>query len=387
MQTTKRSERCIRIGQVGTGVMALAHSIAYSNIPQIFNGGIRIQKKIIADKTNELAKSGAERLGYEKWTNRWEEVVESEEVDVVDICTPNDLHMPIALASAKNGKHIICEKPLALTAQESKSMYDAVKDGHVKHCVAFNYRMTPAVLEAKKIIETGTLGEIFHFRGSYLQDFAIDKQFPLVWRFKSNIAGTGSLGDIGSHIIDYARFLVGEPIAVVANNKTFIKERPIQSANRNQAPKTGTVDVDDAVSILMQFSSGAMGTIEASRFYHGRKNQLSFEISGSKGSVYFDWERRNELQFYSSEVSQGHRGFTKIITGPDNPYGGILWPIPGLGMSYIETTNVLLHQFILGVLENRQTEPNFYDGFKTAVIMDAVLVSDKERKWIEIGSH
>jgi predicted dehydrogenase len=377
----------VRIGMIGTGVMAKAHSIAYSVVPFIFPSHFEIEKTVIADLNEELASAGAKNLGFEKWSGNWEEVVNMAEVDVIDICTPNDLHLPIAIAAAEKDKHLICEKPLALNLEQTRKMHQKAQEKGVRHSVAFNYRMTPAVLEAKRIIESGLLGDMYHFRGIYLQDFAIDENFPLVWRFQSSRAGSGALGDIGSHIIDYARFLVGEPFELVAMSKTFIPERPIEQAEGGYEklhPVMGKVDVDDAVSVLMKFENGAVGTIEASRFSYGRKNHLAFEISGSKGSLYFDWEQRNELLFYSSEHPKEHQGFTTIITGPEHPYGGILWPIPGLGMSYIETTIILIHEFLSSLFEEKASVPDFYDGLRVEEIMDAIQESAKVKKWVKV---
>jgi len=382
-QEAKKEE--INIGLVGTGVMAKAHSIAYSIIPIFFPFPLRINKMIVADATKELAQSGAHRLGFEKWTDRWEELVKMDEVDVVDIVTPNYLHMPIAVAAAENKKHVICEKPLALNLEQSRKMYQAVKRAGIKHCVAFNYRMTPAVLEAKRMIEQGQIGEIYHFRGVYLQDWAIDANSPLVWRFRAARAGSGSLGDIASHTIDYARYLVGESSEVVAISKTFVKERPLDGIEDKvtKPARKGKVDVDDAVSFLIKFKNGAIGSIEASRFCYGRKNHLAFEISGSEGALHFNWERRNELLFYSAESPANQQGFTTILTGPAHPYGGVLWPIPGLGMSYIETTVFLLQEFLKSIVKDQFIEPNFYDGLRVSKIMNAVLKSAAEQRWIK----
>jgi len=377
----KKKSRQINIGMVGTGVMGKAHSIAYSVIPLFFPFPIRINKKVVADVNKDLARSGAQNLGFEEWTADWRQLVEREDVDVIDIVTPNNLHKPIAIAAARNKKHVVCEKPMALNVQEAREMYQAVKGGDIKHCIAFNYRKTPAVLEAKRIIEEGLIGKIYHFRGAYLQDWAMDPDSPLVWRFRAAEAGSGSLGDIGSHIIDYARYLVGEIEEVTAVAKTFIKARPLPQLDKKE--QRGRVDVDDAVSLLIKFKNRAMGTIEASRFYKGRKNHLYFEISGSEGSLYFNWERRNELLFYNSRSNPRHQGFTTIIVGPEHPYGGVLWPIPGLGMAYIETTVFLLQEFLKAVIEDKPVEPNFYDGLRVSEIMDAVLKSAAENKWVK----
>jgi predicted dehydrogenase len=263
-------------------------------------------------------------------------------------------------------------------------MYEAVSRAPIRHCVAFNYRMAPAVLEAKRMIDDGLLGDLHHFRGCYLQDFAIDGAFPLVWRFKKKRAGSGALGDIGSHIIDFARYLCGEPRRVMAMLKTFIRERPEPDSDASTKGERGEVDVDDAVSMLIAFDHQAVGTIEASRFFNGRKNHLSFEISGSLGSLYFNWERNNELLFYSARQDRQAQGFKTIVVGPAQPYGGILWPIPGLGMAYLETTTVLLQRFLEGIAGKQNDNPDFYDGYKAAQVVEAVLTSAQRGEWAEI---
>src|SRR5207302_1202668 len=229
----------------------------------------------------------ARRYGFERAETDWRAVVADERVSLFDNSGPNDLHAEPTVAAAEAGKHVVCEKPLGRNADESHAIWRRVEAAGVKHLCAFNYRFIPAIRLAREMLEAGELGEIYHFRGRYLQEWITDPKFPKVWRLNRSVAGSGALGDLGAHVIDLARYLVGEISSVMGATRTFIKDRP-----------GGTVDVDDAVEAVVEFESHAIGTIEASRFCLGRKNGMAFEINGSKGSLVFDLERLNELQVH-----------------------------------------------------------------------------------------
>ncbi|WP_313996548.1 Gfo/Idh/MocA family oxidoreductase [uncultured Paenibacillus sp.] len=342
------------------------------------------------DINDELAKDAAARYGFANYSSDWRRVVEDPEIDIIDIVTPNNTHAEIAVAAAQAGKHIISEKPLARTTAEAKQMLEAVNKAGVKHMVAFNYRRTPAVTLAKKYIEEGAIGNILNFRGTYLQDWSADPNSPLSWRFRKDIAGSGTLGDIATHVIDFARYLVGEITEVMGTANTWIKERPVQSGG---ADKLGTVkaagdvqkqavDVDDEISTLVRFENGAVGSIEATRNAWGRNNFLTFEIHGDKGSLSFNYERRDELQVCFSNDPDDRRGFRTIYTGPAHPNGGALWPIPALGIGYGETKIIEAHDFIASIVNDTEVSPNFYDGYRISVISDAILESAASGKWV-----
>ncbi|WP_047152254.1 Gfo/Idh/MocA family protein [Aneurinibacillus tyrosinisolvens] len=383
----------MNIGMIGGGFMGKAHSLAYAGMPMFFWPAPAIPyRKTVVDVTDELAKEAAERLGFENYSSDWRQVVEDPSIDIIDIVTPNDSHAEIAIAAARAGKHIISEKPLARNAAEAKTMLDAVKEAGVKHMVAFNYRRTPAVALAKKYIEEGRIGNILNFRGTYLQDWSADPNSPLSWRFQKKIAGSGALGDIGTHVIDFARYLVSEISDVMAVAKTWIGERPIQSGGVDKlgtvkadadVPK-GTVDVDDEFSTLIKFDNGAVGSIEATRNAWGRNNFLTFEIHGDKGSLYFNYERRDELQVCFADDPGDSRGFRTVYTGPAHPYGEGLWPIPALGIGYGETKIIETYDFFKSIVEDTQVSPNFQDGYRIAVISDAILESAEKNSWIKI---
>mgnify|MGYP000271255725 CR=1 FL=1 len=386
--------KTLNIGMVGAGFMAKAHSLAYAGMPMYFWPAPALtHRKMIADITDESARIASQRLGFDAYTSNWRELVDNPDIDVVDIVTPNDSHAEIAIAAAQAGKHIISEKPLARTAAEAKTMLDAVKKAGVKHMVAFNYRKTPAVALAKKYIEEGSIGKILNFRGTYLQDWSADPNSPLSWRFQKSVAGSGALGDIGTHVVDFARYLVGEISEVMSTTQTWIPERPTQqggidklgTVKSNAEAPMGKVDVDDEVSTLLRFDNGAVGSIEATRNAWGRNNFLTFEIHGEKGSLYFNYERRDELQVYFADDPADRNGFRTVYTGPAHPYGEGLWPIPALGLGYGDTKIIEIYDFVHAIVNGTDAAPNFDDGFQIAVITDAILESSKRNQWVKVN--
>ncbi|RNE67343.1 levoglucosan dehydrogenase [Cryobacterium tepidiphilum] len=382
----------LNVGLIGGGFMGKAHSLAYAAMPMFFWPAPAMPvRKTIAEATDQLAAEAARRFGFEQSTSDWRSVVEDPEIDVVDIATPNHLHAEIAIAAAKAGKHIISEKPLARTSQEAKAMYEAVKEAGVVHAVAFNYRRTPAVALAKKYIEEGAIGRILNFRGTYLQDWSADPNSPLSWRFQKSIAGSGALGDIATHVIDMARYLVGDFSQVNSILSTWIPERPLQAGGadalgtvRGSDGPRGDVDVDDEVMTMIRFSNGAVGSIEATRNAYGRNNFITFEIHGSEGSIVFNYERRDELQVCFASDQGDRRGFRTIYTGPVHPYGAALWPIPALGIGYGETKIIEAHDFFTAIAEGGTVSPNFADGYQIALIDDAIVQSAESDAWVDV---
>ena len=383
----------LNVAMIGGGFMGKAHAAAYAAMPMFFWPAPAIPvRKVVVDINEKLAEDARQRFGFEEASSNWREVIARPDIDIIDIVTPNDSHPEIAIAAAKAGKHIICEKPLARTAEESKQMLDAVNASGVIHMVAFNYRRTPAVALARRFIEQGRIGEILNFRGTYLQDWSADENGPLSWRFSKKIAGSGAVGDIGTHVVDMARYLVGEVAAVNALTRTWIKTRPLQSGGFDKlgasqkvsdAPR-GEVDVDDEMVTLLRFQSGAIGSIEATRNAWGRNNFLTFEIHGTRGSICFNYERRDELQVMFADDPDEARGFRTIYTGPAHPYGDGLWPIPGLGIGYTETKIVECHDLCKAIVEGKQPSPNFDDGWRVELIADAVLESGVSGNWVEV---
>ncbi|WP_279581439.1 Gfo/Idh/MocA family protein [Fodinicola feengrottensis] len=289
------------------------------------------------------------------------------------------------------GKHIICEKPLARTGEEARGMYEAGCAAGIVNMVAFNYRRTPAVALAKRYIDEGAIGQVLNFRGTYLQDWSADPESPLSWRFQKSIAGSGALGDIGTHVLDLARYLVGEVASVNSMLRTYIPKRPTGAggldrlgAGRLAGTPWGIVDVDDEVSTLLRFGNGAVGSIEATRNAYGRNNFLTFELHGTEGSIVFNYERRDELQVCFADDPDDRRGFRTVHTGPAHPYGDALWPIPALGIGYGDTKIIEANDLFRAIVDGTPVSPDFGDGYQVALISDAIVASAESDAWVDV---
>lgn len=380
----------INIGMIGYKFMGKAHSHAYRDLHMFFPDAPVPRMRTICGRDTDGVAQAADQFGWEKHVTDWHELLEDKNIDLIDINAPSDAHKEIAIAAARAGKHIFCEKPLALTLSDAREMLQEVKKAGVKHLVGFNYRFAPAVQLAKKLISEGRLGKINHFRGWFLQDFIVDPDFPLVWRLQKDVAGSGSHGDLGAHVIDLAHFLVGDFQEVIGMNETFVKERPLPSAmtglsakGDKDAPK-GPVTVDDATLFLSRFKNGALGSIEATRFAPGHRCTNSFEINGSKGSVKFDFERMNELQVYFTDDAEDVQGFRRVIaTDPAHAYMEAWWP-PGHTIGFEHTFIHEVLELSQALEEDRQPQPNFEDGVKCQQVLEAVDQSIEERRWISV---
>jgi len=374
----------IGVGMLGYAFMGKAHSNAFKKLPYMIYPPPAIPKLIaIAGRNEEAVKEAALRYGYAGYYTDWKEMLKDDRIQLFDNGGPNDTHAEPCLVAAKAGKHILCEKPLARTAKEAATMLDAVTKAGVKHAVAFNYRFVPAIRQAKELIDSGKLGEIYHYRAVYLQEWIADPNFPRVWRLEKEIAGSGALGDLGAHIIDLARFLVGEPRRVSAMTQTFVKKRPLPDGTG-----MGEVDVDDAFEAVVEFENGAMGTLEASRFCPGRKNGQVFEVNGSKGSIRFSLERFNELEvFWKDDEPKETQGFHNVlVTEAYHPFWSNWWPhghIIGWEHTFVHEIAHLLD----AIVNNKDVAPygaTFEDGYKNAVICDAILKSAETGRQVEI---
>jgi predicted dehydrogenase len=365
----------LNIAMIGYKFMGRAHSNAWSQVSRFFDTPLQPVMKVVCGRNGDQVKEAARKYGWQEYATSWEEVVARKDIDVVDICTPGDRHLPIALAAAENRKAVFCEKPLANTVADAEQMLEAVERNGVIHMLCHNYRRVPAVTLAKQLIAEGRLGELFHYRGTYLQDWLVNPGFPRVWRLEKAKAGSGALGDIASHSVDLARYLVGEITEVAGLLKTFISERPLESGGATMAP----VDVDDATLSLVKFDSGAVGTIEASRFATGRKNYNRFEINGSRGSIAFDLERMNELELYTEEGANS--GFKRIlVTDPTHPYIAAWWPRGHIiGYEHSFTHTVL--DLIKAIDTQKLPTPNFDDGVRNQKVLDAIERASGSRRW------
>jgi len=380
----------LNIAMIGGGFMGKAHAMAYAAMPMFFWPAPALPvRKVVVDVSQELADDARDRFGFEEASTDWLSVVQRDDIDVVDICTPNNMHAEMAIAAAKAGKHILCEKPLSNTLEDAERMATAVRESGVISMAAFNYRRTPAIALAKKLISEGKIGEIRNFRGTYLQDWSADPDGPLSWRFQKSVAGSGALGDIGTHVIDLAHHLVGPISSTMAMTKTYIADRPIQdsgfdalgaSEKKSDAPRL-PVDVDDEVSALLRFENGAIGSLEASRNAFGRNNFITLEIHGTQGSIHFNYERRDELQVMFADDPADTRGFRTIYTGPAHPYGEGLWPIPALGIGYSETKIVECFDLISAIANNEQPSPNFDEALRVERVAHAIAQSAETDRW------
>ena len=398
------ARRTLAVGLIGYKFMGKAHSNAWRQAPHFFDLSAGVRMKTICGRNRAAVKKAATKLGWENAQTDWRRVINDSKIDIVDICTPNDSHCEIAITAAQAGKAVLCEKPLARNIDEAEKMVRAVKKAHVVNMVCHNYRRIPAIVLAKRMIERGDLGaRIFHFRARYAQDWIVDPNFPLVWRFQSNVAGSGALGDIFSHIVDLARYLVGEFKEVCATMETFVKERPVgrDRRSRRRTKATARVDVDDAVTMIGRFKNGALASLEATRFAPGRKNSITVEINGSTGSLFFDLEEMNRLKFYSTRDPQDRKGFRDILaTEPTHPYIDKWWP-PGHIIGYEHTFVHTIADFVKAMVDDlegrapprpRKTRtsrwaslhPTFEDGLQTQRVLDAVGRSAKSRRWTNL---
>lgn len=374
----------IGIGMLGYAFMGKAHSNGFKKLPYMIYPPVAIPRLVgIAGRNEEAVTEAAKRYGYEKAYTDWRKMLEDDEIQVFDNGGPNDVHAEPSIAAAEAGKHVFCEKPLARTAEEAMPMLEAVRKAGVKHQVAFNYRFVPAIIQARRLIESGAMGRIFHFRAKYLQEWIIDPNFPRYWRLDKSVAGSGALGDLGAHIIDLARFLVGEPTKIMAMTKTFIEERPMPDGSG-----TGKVDVDDAFVALAEFDNGAIGTFEASRFAHGRKNYNTFEINAENGSIVFDLERMNELDvFWAHSEPKETRGFTNVMVSESwHPYWEHWWP-QGHIIGWEHTFVHEFHHFLDAIVNDKAVAPyaaDFADGYRNAVITDAITASAESGRMVDI---
>ncbi|HEX9996236.1 MAG TPA: Gfo/Idh/MocA family oxidoreductase, partial [Abditibacterium sp.] len=330
------SKKEVGIGLIGYAFMGKTHSNAYRQVNKFFDPSVTPRLRALCGRNEDNVRRAADHLGWESYETDWRKLIDRADIDIVDIATPGNQHREMAIYAAKAGKTVFCEKPLGNTFADAKEMLDAAEQAKVVNMVCFNYRRVPAIALAKRMIENGDLGRIYHFRARYLQDWIADPGFPLVWRLQKEIAGSGTLGDIGAHILDLSTFLVGNISSLSGMTETFVKERPLQAASTGTEGLTakastemGQVTVDDAAAFMTRFENGAMGVFEATRFAPGRRNFNSFEINGEKGSIAFNFERMNELEYFNNDDPTDRQGFRTInVNENDQPYSGIYWP-PG----------------------------------------------------------
>ncbi|ELP70581.1 Gfo/Idh/MocA family protein [Streptomyces turgidiscabies] len=369
------------VGMVGYAFMGAAHSQGWRTVNHVFDLPRRPVLAAICGRDPRAVRAAATRHGWAAAETDWRALIERDDVDLVDICTPGDSHAEIALAALAAGKHVLCEKPLANTVEEATAMTAAAEEAERRGqlaMVGFNYRRLPATALARSMVAEGRLGSLRHVRVTYLQDWLVDPQFPLTWRLRKETAGSGALGDLGAHIVDLAQYLVGEPLAgVSALTETFVRERPLPGGTVNGLTATATVGagqvtVDDAAVFTGRFASGALASFEATRYATGRKNALRIELNGEHGSLAFDLERLNELEYHDGTEPGTHAGFRRIlVTEPDHPYLDAWWP-PGHGLGYEHTFVHQARDLVLAIAAGNRPRPSFAEGLQVQRVLAAV---------------
>jgi predicted dehydrogenase len=386
------SPRQLKVALIGYGFMGAAHSYAWQAATTAFELGAVPVLSVLCGRDRAAVELKASRFGFAEAATDWRTVVERDDIDVVDVCTPGDTHMPISIAALQSGKHVLCEKPLANSVAEAETMAEAARASGQRSMVGFNYRRVPALKLAHDLVAAGRIGELRHVRGAYLQDWLVDPSVPLAWRMRRETAGSGALGDIGAHVIDLAQYLTGERLtALSARSRTFITERPLPTGTSaflagTGGPVLGEVTVDDA--FVMHGEIGpALATFEATRMATGRRNSLRIELNGSEGSLAFDFEAMNELWFFDAADDRGTSGFHRILaTDPDHPYISAWWP-PGHGLGYDHTFTNEIADFVRAIVAGADPEPSFADGLGVQRVLAAVESSAADGgTWTVVGA-
>jgi predicted dehydrogenase len=383
----------LNIAIIGAKFMGKAHSSAWSRVHRFFDVPFEPVLRVVCGRPGTSVQGFATRWGWEAISTDWKETVNRADIDVVDIAAPTFLHHEIAVEAAKAGKHVFCEKPLCLTHEQAVEMYAAAERAGIVHYLNHNYRRCPAVTLAKQLIQEGRLGRLFHWRSAYLQSWIVAPEFPLTWHLRKEMAGSGPHADLNSHLVDLARYLIGDITQVTTMMTQFINERPLpvegssgafQAGQMAEARAMGTVTVEDAAFMLARFENGALGSFEATRFAPGRKNFNMFEIYGSKGSIAFNLERMNELNFFSTDDPGCAQGFRNIlVTEPIHPYLNAWWP-PGHIIGYEHTFVNAMADFLRAIGSGTDVAPNFADGVKEMAILEAGLESARTGRTVDV---
>jgi predicted dehydrogenase len=374
------AKKPLNMGLVGYGFMGRTHSNAYKRVNDFFDVPYRPVLKAVCGRTAQGAKAFAEQWGYESTETDWRKLIDRQDIDAIDICTPNNTHAEIALAAAAAGKMILCEKPLSMNLVEGQKMVDAIEKAGVPNTVWYNYRRVPAVTLAKNLIDAGRLGKIFHYRANFLQDWTISADLPQggagLWRLDLAAAGSGVTGDLLAHCIDTALWLNGSINSVSAMTETFIKER-----KHNLTGKVEPVGIDDACAFLCRFENGSLGLFESTRYARGHKAFYTFEINGEKASIKWDLEDLHRLEYFDHRDESIVRGWHSVhVTDGDMPYMKQWW-VPGLQIGYEHTFVHQLADFLENVAKGQPTAPTFRDALATQAVCDAVLDSAENSKW------
>jgi predicted dehydrogenase len=373
----------VNVGMIGYGFMGRAHSNAYCQVNHFFDLEHKPVLKAVCARSADKAQDFAGRWGYESVETDWRKLIERKDIDLIDICVPNNLHAEIALAAAAAGKMILCEKPLAMNGPEGRKMVEAVEKAKVPNMVWYNYRRVPAVTLTKQLIDAGKLGRIFHYRAVFLQDWTISPELPqggtALWRLDAGAAGSGVTGDLLAHCIDTAIWLNGGVESVTAMTETFVKER-----QHTLTGKVEKVGIDDACAFLCRFGNGSLGTFESTRYARGHKALYTFEINGEHASIKWDLHDLHRLEYFDHRDEGIVRGWRSVhVTDGDHPYMGKWW-VPGLQIGYEHSFIHQVADFFEGLAKGQLASPTFRDAYETQRILDAVLASAKEGKWVQV---
>lgn len=371
----------LKVGLIGGGFMGKAHSMAYAVAPLAEDLGAVVIRQVVVDTNPDVARASAAQLGWAEHATDWREVVSREDIDIVDICTPPQFHQEIALAALAAGKHVFCEKPITNTADEAETMAAAAQASGLVAQVGFNYRHTPAIAFTKQLLDAGKLGTPLQFRASYLQEvgFGWSAQ-PDRWRARKSTGGSGTLGDIGSHVIDLGEYLLGDIVRVCG----LLRSKG-QGAEEGWLPEHERLDqdlIDDGAVWIAQFASGAIGTFAAHSYASGRKNRVYFELDGTKGATQFDWNSKEEFQVSYVDEPADHQGFRRIHTSSQHPDG--FWKLAGLGLGYVEVSAIQFQKFVRAIVGGSGSAPSFTDAAHVQRVVDAVTESARTGEWVEV---
>lgn len=372
----------LQLALIGSGFMGRAHAIAMHSVAATFGADYRVECAVLADNTDAAARQAAESLGFARGTGNWREVVEDPRIDIVDICTPNFLHAEMARAAIAAGKHVYCEKPLALDLAESQQLANAARESRMRNGIGFNYICNPMLQVARQMIQAGELGDVMSFRGSYLEDYMADLRVPYSWRCQRKLAGSGALADLGSHLINMAHFLLG-PIAKVSGIIRTVHTQRRDSSSGALRP----VENEDIAQALFEFASGVPGTMEISRVATGYKCGLAVEVHGTRGSLLFDQERMNEIKYYNGEDAAGRRGFRTILAGPEHADYAAFCPAAGHGLGINDLKVIEVRNLIRAIRTGTDASPDFAEGLRVQQVMTAVERSAATGGWVEVGKQ
>ena len=384
------------VALIGYGFMGAAHSQAWRVAPRFFDLPVEPRMSVVVGRDRARVEAAGERLGWTETETEWRRVIERDDIDLVDICSPGATHVEIAIAALEAGKHVLCEKPLANSVEEAHRMVDAARRAAARGVyamVGFSYRRVPAITFARNLVAAGRIGELRQVRALYLQDWLVDAEGPMTWRLDKDLAGSGSLGDIGAHAIDAVQFVTGRRVESVSGIlETLVSERPLLGESiglsGTASGERGRVTVDDVALFTARLEGGVLGSFEATRYATGRKNAFRLEFSGSMGAIAFDLERMNELDFYDGADPVGLRGFRRIlVTEPEHPYMAAWWPT-GHGIGYEHPFSHQVRDLLVDIAAGIQPRPSFDDGLQVQRVLDAVETSSAAgSSWIAVDDH